>query len=673
MNYKLRISRAKIDSRVKKAILDALADPSSIEEYPKTVQIAAIKVLREYYTNKKELLPDSHYDEVEEIVKANNPRNAIWKTVGAPVPKGRIEVKLPVFMPSMSKIKPNTKALTRFIDPKQSYTIMDKLDGISLQLVYDKGVCVQAATRGDGAVGQDISHWIPYLRIPKKIPIKTRFIVRSEAIVKTSTFDAKHDSTKNSKGTFKAARNMAGGILNKMSSSKDFKQYQRHMKDVDVVCYEIQEGRTAGGPISKQLQLLKRLKFKTVWSVTSDNFEADDPSNSLSQIYDVRINQSDYEIDGIIVAKDIPYTPQRTNAKHAVAFKENSESAMQIVSVKSVDWEISRNKTIIPTISIDPIRLGGVTVSNFLAHSLFYIRNGFKKSDAKLGLPVKPINVGAKIKVVRSGGVIPYIVEVVKASRKPAEPPYEYKEKGVHAVYSGKSAQSSTSRVKRLTHFFVALGMDGFKESTFKKLYDLGYTSPLKIKRIRVKDLEGIESFGTQTIKKLISEVDKCLNAPNFVNFAVASGYIDNFSLERVQKIVDAYGEEVFEWEDESTEYIVDKVQALHGFKQIARNFAVALPKIFKLADNLSVDLELPQKEEAVGDLLDGEKITLTGARDKEVQAWITQQGGTVQNMKADTTMLIIKDESYTSSKVDLAEERNIPILTLEQFRRKYM
>ena len=265
------------------------------------------------------------------------------------------------------------------------------------------------------------------------------------------------------------------------------------------------------------------------------------------------------------------------------------------------------------------------------------------------------------------------VVEVVKASRKPAEPPYEYKEKGVHAVYAGKSAQSSTSRVKRLTHFFVALGMDGFKESTFKKLYDLGYTSPLKIKRIRVKDLEGVESFGTQTIKKLISEVDKCLNAPNFVNFAVASGYIDNFSLERVQKIVDAYGEEVFEWEDESTQYIVDKVQALHGFKQIARNFAVALPKIFKLADNLSVDLELPQKEEAVGDLLDGEKITLTGARDKEVQAWITQQGGTVQNMKADTTMLIIKDESYTSSKVDLAEERNIPILTLEQFRRKYM
>lgn len=669
MNYSLRIKKAKIEYSIKQALGQLLTDPAIVVSLAKTMQIKVLRTLREYYTNKKELLPDSHYDEIEELVKKSQPRHKIWKEVGAPVQKGRIEVKLPVYMPSMSKIKPGTPQLTKFMVPDLPYTIMDKLDGISLQLVYDKGVPIQAATRGDGSVGQDISHWLPYMRIPKRIPIKTRFIVRAETIVPVSTFDKKHDSTKNKAGTFKAARNMAGGVLNKMAGAKDFKKYQRHMKDIDIVCYEIQEGRTAGGPISKQLQLLKKLKFKTVWHVTTDNFTADDPGNSLSQIYNNRIENSPYEIDGIIVAKDIKYSAQRSHAKHAVAFKENSEAAMEVVKVKSVDWEVSRNNTIVPTISIDPIRLGGVTVSNFLAHSLFYIQNGFKKSDAKKKPPVRPINVGAKIKVVRSGGVIPYIVEVVKPARKAAEPDIPYKVKGVHAV---SVDSTDTRKVKRLTHFFVTLGLDGFKASTFKKLFDAGYTTPKKIMRLKESQLAKIDTFGSTTVKTLAKEILRVLDKPNFVDFCVASGYMPAFGKDRVQKIVDTYGDEVFDWANESRKVIVDKIQAVRGFKQLANEFASGLPKVFKLADNLNVELTLPEEELPEGDALEGLRITFTGVRDKDLQDFIKKQGGVVQSMKSDTNLLVIKDESYTSSKIDKAESAGIPILTLEEFKEQY-
>lgn len=669
MNYKSRIARSKLSADLKRTISQLLAQPESVEDLPKRKQIEVIQVLREYYTNSKELLPDSHYDVIEDIVKDMQPRNKIWKQVGAAVPKGRIEVKLPVYMPSMDKIKPGTPKLTKFLDPNSAYTIMDKLDGISLQVVYEKGVCVQAATRGDGTVGQDVSHWIPYLRIPKRIPIKTRFIARAEAIVKTSTFDTKHDKTKNTKGTFKAARNMAGGVLNKLSGSKDFKQYQRYMRDIDVVFYEVQQGRTAGGPISKQLQLLKKLKFTTVWHITTNNFIADDPSNSLSQIYNNRIENSPYEIDGIIVAKDVTYTPQKAFAKHAAAFKENSEAAMKVVPVKSVDWEISRNNIIVPTISIDPIRLGGVTVSNFLAHSLFYVQNGFKKADAKKNLKQKPINVGAQIKVVRSGGVIPYIVEVVKPARKAAEPPFPYKVKGVHAVSTSKGGES---RAKKLTHFFVTLGLEGFKQSTFEKLIALGYNTPRKVMRIKPRDLKGVDGWADKSIRDFTSRIAEVTTDPTFVDFCVASGYMPSFGKERVQKIVDEYGDDVLYWEDAEPEDVQEDIEQIKGFKKLAGEFAKSLPRVFKLASNLNVELVIPEPEQAQGNEFEGQRITFTGVRDKDLARYIEQQGGKVQSMKSDTTILVIKDESYTSSKVDKAENAGIPVMTLDEFKSEY-
>lgn len=669
MNYKLRINRTKLEAPIKQAIGRLLVDPAIVGSFSKRKQIDVIRVLREYYTNSKELLPDSHYDEIEELVKKAQPRHKIWKEVGAPVQKGRIEIELPIYMPSMDKIKPGTPKLTKFCVPGVAYTIMDKLDGISLQLVYENGVPVQAATRGDGAIGQDISHWIPYMRIPKRIPIKSRFIVRAETIVATGTFDKKHDKTKTKKGKFKAARNMAGGVLNKMASSKDFKDYQKHMRDIDIVCYEIQEGKTAGGPISKQLAFLKRLKFHVVWHQRFPGIDQKNPGGALSAVYNQRIKNSPYEIDGIIVAKDIKYTAQRSHAKHARAFKENSEAAMEIVTVKSVDWEVSRNNTIVPTISIDPIRLGGVTVSNFLAHSLFYIQNGFKKSDAKLDLPVRPLNKGAKIKVVRSGGVIPYIVEVVKPARRPAEPPMEYKVKGVHAVVSGSS---DTRKVKRLTHFFVSLGLDGFKASTFQKIFDAGYTTPKKIMNLKESQLAKIETFGSTTVKGLRKEIQRVLDKPSFVDFCVASGYMPAFGKDRVQKIVDEFGDIIFDWEFESKQHIVDQVQTVRGFKSLATEFASGLPKVFKLADNLEVELELPDQEQPTGSMFEDERITFTGVRDDSISDIIKREGGKVQSMKADTTLLIIKDESYTSSKVDKAEDKGIPVLTLAEFKKQY-
>ena len=663
------IRRIRVEPKVKQAMMDAASDPESIADFPRTVAMKALQKFSEYYHRRnKPLVEDHYYDKMEEVLKKKYPRHSFWKQSGAKaVGNKRPDVPLPGPMPGLHHRKSGTKQLEDFFTVR-SYLIMDKLDGISLQIVYENGVPTEAYTRGDSTKGKDVSYVLSSLKIPRRIPTKKRFIIRAEAIIKPSVFDAKHNSHTAKNGKFKAARNMAGGFLNKQPTSKDYAEYKKYGRDIDVICYEILEG-AGTATISKQLALLKRYKFDVVWHKKVDASVKD----QLSEIYSQRIAKSDYEIDGIVVMKEVSYVRRSTLPKHAFKFKENSEAAMKIVPVQSVNWEISRNGSIIPTVSIKPIRLGGVQVSNFLGHSLFFIENGFKKADAKLKKPVRAIGPGAKIKVVRSGNVIPYIVEVVKAApRGPALPDVDYDRSGVHAVYRGTgTGADSLRKVKKLTHFFVKLGMDGFKQSAFQKLFDAGYKTPLKVKRATTQKLNKIEGFGNVNARTLPGEVARVLNKPDFAAFVAASGYMPKFGQDRVQMIVDQYPQ-ILRWKGKSSTFIKNKVLAVKGFKQLADEFAAGLPRVFKLADQLDVKLSITKKAAPTGSKLEGVYITFTGVRDKELQTTIEAEGGTVQSMKANTNLLLIKDESYSNKKTEKAEADGISVMTVDSFRSKY-
>lgn len=664
------IKRVRVEPRVKQAMLDAASDPKLIQDYPKTIAMKAIKKFSEYYHIKmKPLVEDHYYDEIEKLLKKAYPREAFWKQSGS-VKKGkRAEVTLPNPMPGLDQRNAGTTRYEAFFDPKGVYVIMDKLDGISLQIIYIDGKPAQAFTRGDSSKGQDVSHILPSLKIPRSINMRGRFAVRAEAIIKPGVFDRKHNSNTSKNGKFKATRNMVGGVINKLPTSKNYDEYKKYAADIDVVVYEQLEGVGAKAPISKQLSILKTLKFNTVWHRRMGSAVKE----QLGDLYSTRIKRSEYEIDGIVVAKDVSYVRRPSLPKHAFKFKENNEAAMKTVTVKSVDWEISRNGTIIPTISIDPIRLGGVQVSNFLGHSLYYIENGFKKADAKLKKPKRALGPGAQIKVVRSGNVIPYIVEVLKAAPKgPAVPDMDYSVRGVHAVYTGRGTDGDNLRkVKKLTHFFVKLGVDGFKQSAFKKLFEAGYTTPRKLMKATTPKLAQIEKFGNVNARALPNEIKRVLDKPDFAKFVAASGYMPTFGQDRVQKIVDEYPG-VVRWQDKSKRFIVNKVQAVSGFQQLAHEFAAGLPKVFKLADNLGVKLTVAKKAKPVGSKFADMYITFTGVRDKELQETITQQGGTVQGMKANTNILLIKDESYSNNKTDAAKSKGITVMPVDEFRRKY-
>ncbi len=209
-----------------------------------------------------EKVPDEVYDLLKDRILEKWPKSKYAKAIGSkvivPKAKGKkkstvVEVLLPVPMASMDKIKPGMPALYKFIAGGSSWVISDKLDGISLEVLYKKQVPFGAYTRGDGTKGQDVSGIIPALDIPKKIPNKEDFVVRLEFIIPQKHFDAgfsKHKGT----GDFKTARNLGGGILKRNEPSATVKAYR-------CVCYSIAKGKGSDQPKSKQLALLKQLKL----------------------------------------------------------------------------------------------------------------------------------------------------------------------------------------------------------------------------------------------------------------------------------------------------------------------------------------------------------------------------------------------------------------------------
>lgn len=645
---------------------DGHADSSA--NYPMTVGFTALEKFSEFFHSKNApLIDDTVFDQFEDLMRGRKSNHAYFKKTGSRIGNKRAEVPLPIPMPSLQQLKTKGSALGKFFDTGGTYTVMDKLDGISLLVVYDKGVPSEAYTRGNGKLGQDVSHILPSLKIPKRISIKTRFAARAEAIIHVGTFSKKHDKANAKDGKFSAARNMVGGVLNKLPTSKDYAIYKRIARDIDVIFYEVMEGTSSDQPINKQLATLKRLKFHTVWHKV---YKTDGLMEELSVLNNTRMKhaEANYEIDGIVVARNVTYRRTARLPKHAFKFKENSEAAMKVIKVKEVQWNVSRYGKIKPTVIVDPIRLGGVTVTNFTGHNLFYIMNGWKKEDAKRNMPVRPIGPGAQIRVVRSGQVIPYIVEVVKPARKPATPDMAYDVKGVEAYFSGTH---DDQKIKRLAHFYVTLGMDGFKKNTFDLLYNNGYTTPGKIMRATPAKLSKLDKFGDTKVKGFVSEVKRVTAKPDIVKFIVASGFLPGFGEERVQAIVDEYPQ-ILRWNKRTSSFVQKKVEALRGFKELAGQFAKQLPKVFNLADKLGIQLTLPKKEKAVGNKFSKLRVTFTGVRDKDLQAEIQKQGGTVQSMRADTNLVLIKEEGYTSSKVDKAMEKGIEVMAIDDFRDKY-
>lgn len=614
---------------------------------------AVLAELDTRYRKGEEVVSDEHFDIMEDYYWSTTRTKKSSKNVGG---VKNADVKLEVPMGSLDKFRTISKAKQAAFLKGKGYVLSDKEDGISGAVTYDAGLPVLATTRGEeGTVGKDISKLIPYLNIPKKIPFKGRFIVRGELTMDKSVFQ-KHFSK-----DYKTSRNMGSGLVTRLDDHDVAKKFR-------FVVYEVQKGKTAGGPLAEQLDLLARYKFDVVPHKYVDEITED----KLIDYHDERKGSAGRDIDGIVVTKNISYKVTAGYPTHAYAFKINSLASSVLITVKDVVWEESRLGRITPRVEIEPTIIGGVEVSFFTGHNNFYIEHGYKQEFAA-NPPYKPrpINKGAMIRAVRSGDVIPFIMEVVKGAKTASKPDIPYERRGVflYAVHEGKS---DVRVIKELTHFFTSLKTDGMQRGTVTKLVDAGYDTVKKIVAMSVDDWRRLPGFANKSAETAYANVQSCKAHMTFANVALGSAaFGEAIGAKRLDALIEAVPD-LLEKIDLPQAGLVDIISDVRGFNKLALQIAKNLKKFAKFCKRNGIKLVQQKKAKVTGKSMFGQMVLFTSVRDKQLEEWIIANGGKLASTVKQATVLVVKDENSSNKKTEEAEQLGKPVLTLANFRKKH-
>lgn len=587
-----------------------------------------------YYNSSRPIMTDRVFDAIYEVLEDRNPRSSALKT-GVSVKE---KVTLPVYMGSLTKVK-SADALSRweFKQGVDDFIVMDKLDGVAFLLEKD-GDRLNMYTRGDGKVGQNISMFIKHIdSIPAGSRIKNGSLIRGELIMSQSKFDGLWAKTAAN------ARNMVSGLVNAKGVS-------RALSDVDAVAYEI-VGRSKP---DAQIKALKQMGFDTVSTKRMKYLDFDD----LVDLLEDRKSKTKYEIDGLVIRTNSAESPNTSgNPSYSVAFKHNTEADMKVARVVEVHWQESKYGKLKPRVEIEPMRLSGVEVRYFTGHNAEFIQ------DNKIG-------PGATIRVVRSGGVIPYIVDVVKKAKKAQMPDKEYTWDGVDVRTVG-DGRSSTVELKRAVHFFNVMEVDGMKEGNVSRLMEIdGVNDVVDIINLDPDALQ--EILGRTIGSRLDRRLEDLYSDKHPMTLLLnASGEFESIGTSRFRDIVNAVPNFM---EIKSKRELEGQLNLIPGVgPSVSKAFTKNMPAFRKWLSEVDLEYYIDSDLTAPKGSLTGEVVLFSGFRDKALERTVRENGGQVApGWSRKVTILLVSDYGFSSSKVTKAEDAGIPVLTADDFIGQY-
>lgn len=587
--------------------LDTLTKNQLLEFYKKTND--------DYYNKSSPILTDSQFDILKDYIEKKYPNEI---TIGAPITKKK--VKLPFFMASMNKIKPNEKLIENWKKKYNNHQVIStKIDGISA--LYDSQH-EKLYTRGDGQYGQDISHLIPYLRLPST---EDNFVVRGELIISKKRFPE-----------ISSIRNIVSGIVNSKNVPMD------KIGMLDFVSYEIVSHKIT--PID-QMHTLQNLGFNVVHFEYVENIT----TNLLSERLLQWRNTYDYDIDGIIVTDNKIYPRKNENPKHSFAFKMVMTDQMIEATVLEVQWNVSKDGYLKPKVKLEPVFIGGVKIEYATAFNAHFVEQN-------------QIGVGTIVQLIRSGDVIPHILNVIEPTNAMFPQGYEYIWNESHVDIIMKEKDTSPLVQKRqLIHFFKGIGVDGLGEKTIEKLYDKGFTKISSILFLTENDLKTIDGIEDKLAKKIFSSLHLKIKDATLSKILSLSNIFDRGVGE---KKLDLISQEIENWLH--TADLVEKIAKIKGFTEtMARKIVDKIPLVLQFLKDTKLEYKMviPIENENSTNQLEGKTFVFTGIRDKQLEDLIKSKGGKIgSTISKNTYKLIVKSLEDTSVKLKKARELNIPI-----------
>ena len=636
------------------------------------------KANHDYYINDNPTITDQEYDRyMEELMRLEEAHPEFRKIdsptqrVGSEVISSFKKVTHEIPMLSLGDIF-NEEEIISFdervkkVVPNPKYVAELKMDGLSVSLLYKKGVLVRAATRGDGVTGEDITHNAKTIKdIPLRINKPIDIEVRGEIYMSKASFKKLNEGGAN----FANPRNAAAGSVrqldSKVAASRNLSCFIYHLPDPED--YKIYTHYDA-------LNFMKELGFK----VNSNNKKINDIKELMEYVdyYTKERPNLPYEIDGIVIKvndladqKRLGYTAR--SPKWAIAYKFPAEEVL--TRVKDIICTVGRTGQVTPSAILEPVRVMGSLISKATLHNEDYILS-------------KDIRIGDIVSIKKAGDVIPEVVKPILERRDGTEVKFnmvekcpicgeELTRKEDEAAYYCLNEHCPARKQEKLFHFTSrhAMNIIGFGDRIIEDFYNLGYLKDvddfyhLYEHKEELKELEG---FGEKSIEKLLDEIEKSKNnSLERLLFGLSIRHVGT-------KTADILAREFKNMDN----LMKASFEDLALIKDIGNIIARSVCEFFK--DENNIDLINKLKEDGVNmsylkevskeeTIFSGKTFVLTGTLERftrdEAKARIEQLGGTVSSSVSKKTSVVIAG-AEAGSKLSKAKDLDITIWDEETF-----
>ena len=562
------------------------------------------------------------------------------------------------------------------------FTVEPKLDGASIEVIFDKGRLVQATTRGDGAEGEEITPNVRTIRsVPTTIAFDGKLTLRGEVVIYRKDLDALN-AARSAEGleTYANPRNAAAGAVRMMDPREVAKRPLR------AIFYQAVEGASVKPTHGETLKWLgslglptHRREVVTTWEGVMDAVAAIDRARK----------EYPFETDGAVVKVDSFKHQDILGAtskfpKWAIAYKFPAERA--ITAVRSIHIQVGRTGALTPVATMDPVELGGTTVIRASLHNADQIRE-------------LDVRVGDQVAIQKAGEIIPQVVSVESRSRpegtKPFEMPTECPECGTKVATrlreEGKPELGAEATVRcpnracpaqvqgRILYFASrgAMAIDHLGESLVDQLVTKGHVRDVAdLYDLDQATIEGLERMGKKSAANVVSAI--AVSRDRTLDRLIGGLGIPQIGQVAGKQLAQVAGTlaTMFAWSEEEAR---EKIGGIHGFGQKMVDSVVEYLKdpleraiLEKL---LARDVGKPQPTEAVateGPLL-GKSFCVTGVLTRkrdDVHNLLRAAGATIHDsVKKDTSFLVAGDKTG-KTKLDQAKKYGARVVSEEEMDR---
>ncbi len=639
------------------------------------------------YDANSPLVPDKAYDELyyelvilenkSGYIRNDSPTNEIvWYPQD-----GLHKVEHNHLMLSLDKTK-EISVVKDFVKDDQDIIFMSKMDGLTCSLLYEKGKLIRAETRGNGRVGEDITHNARILEsIPKVLPtegewgVPETFVVDGEVICDYETFKQFSDE-------YATPRNFAAGSIRLLDPKECAK------RNLKFVAWDIIQNNTGSYDwLTGKLLHLEELGFIVVPHITDILTSTPNKDWVEKDIEEIKVlsEQLHYPIDGVVIKYDniCYYNKQGRTAHHflgGLAFKFYDEEYE--TTLKYIDFDVSRNGILTPVAVFEPINIDGTICERASLHNMSVM-------EELLGCPY----TGQKIWIVKANQIIPQVSKADKSDYAQAvrhnrctlvQDWYQCPICG-HIAEERKSASGvkvlyctnekcEGKLAQQVDHYCSNKGMEikGLSRKTIEKLIDWGWLNSIKdlydLKNYR-NEWASKDGFGYISVDKILDAIEASKHNVNLAQFIAAIG-IPLIGTTAAQSLTNE-----FKTWDKFIKSIEDKFDfnCLFGF---GPEMSQALYKFdyTEMKDIASLFDFKENEEKNEEKIYEGLTFCVTGKLTKwknrdELKGYIADRGGKVtDSVSTKTNYLINNDIESSSAKNRKAKELNIPILTEEDF-----